>query len=136
MNAPTTKQILESYYERLAARDQAGLRELLSPDVVVTYYAQPDQLPWAGIFNGHAGFDRFLQLVGSHVSIVEAHRSEPIVSNEHAVVRTVGTWKADATGKLVTGGMINVFTMLGGQISGYEVWADTAAFVEALRPDS
>ena len=131
-----TAEILSSYYERLAARDEAGLQELLSPDIVVTYYAQPDQLPWAGTFTGHDGFNRFLGIVSAHMSIVEADRSDPIVSNEHAVVRTTGTWRADATGKLVSGGMINVFTIVDGQISGYEVWADTAAFVEALRPDN
>ena len=130
-----TEALLSLYYELLAARDQEGLRQLLAPDVVVTYHAQRDQLPWAGTFHGHAGFDEFLKLVSQHVEIVDADRLPPIIANDHAIVRTQGRWRVDATDKIVSGSMINVFTMSAGTIVAYEVWADTAAFVEGLRPD-
>jgi len=127
-----TSSVLSRYYDCLAARDTAGLRALLADDIVVTYYAQPDQLPWAGTFHGHDGFDTFLGLVSEHVSIVDAKRLEPIISEHHAVVRTTGVWKAHASGRLIEGGMINVFAMSDSKITSYEVWADTAAFVTGL----
>jgi len=128
-------RLVELFYTYLAARDRDALHQLLSPSIEVTYHAKAEHLPWAGTFEGRDGFDQFLAAVADRLEIVSAHRAEPIVGNTHVVVQTIGEWRVKATGRIVDGAMLNVFGFEDEQISRYEVYADTAAFQQALRGD-
>jgi len=124
-------ELVEEFYRLLAARDRSGLHEILSPDVVVQYHAQPGLFPWAGTFTGHDGFDTFLAAVGDHLEIVEAERLDPIATETHVVVQTIGAWRLTRTGTTIRGAMCNIFHIGETQIVAYEVYADTAAFQAA-----
>ncbi len=125
-------QLVAQFYELLTARDIAGLNAILAQDVVVTYHATPGDLPWAGRFVGVQGFAQFLAIVGEHLEIVDAERQPPFGDDHHVVVATRGRWRVKATGAEVVGSMLNIFSIAGTLITGYEVYADTAAFAKAM----
>ncbi len=128
----STKQIVDNYYTCLKQRDRENLLGLLSSDIVVTYHAQDGQFPWAGKFYGIAGFDRFFSIIKDHLDIIEVTIIDSIVDNNKMVNQCQGTWQYKATGYVVKGGMVNVFTVEGDKITNYDVYADTAAFAAGL----
>jgi len=132
MSEPSTIEIIERYYDLLAARDRDGLAEILSPDIVVTYWGQEGQLPWAGTFRGLDGFDQFLEAVSSVLDIVEVKRLRIVADEDVVVIPCAGQWRVKATGEVVSAGMVNVFQVDSGRISAYDLHVDTAAFVTAL----
>lgn len=129
----STIELIENYYDLLAARDRDGLSKVLSPDVVVTYWGQEDQLPWAGTFVGLDGFFTFLGSVSEHLDIVDVERLRVVANDEAVIIPCRGQWRVKATGQVVTAGMVNVFEVSNGQISAYDLYVDTAAFVAALH---
>lgn len=127
-----TIELIERYYDLLAARDRDGLAEVLSEDIVVTYWGQEGQLPWAGTFAGLDGFWTFLASVSEHLDIVEVERLRVVSDTEAVIIPCRGQWRVKATGEVVHAGMVNVFVVTDGRISAYDLYVDTAAFVAAL----
>ena len=127
------REAIERYYKLLAKRDIEGLHSILSPDVVVAYHAGEGRLPWAGRFEGIAGFDAFFGIVSSHCEVVSVERGDWIVEGNRVVVPCVGHWRIPATGADVRGSMLNIFTVNEGLVSGYDVHADTDAFVQGME---
>ncbi len=128
-----TLDVINRYYELLAARDRDGLVALFADEFKVTYHAQPSAFPWSGVFEGVEGFDRFLAVIAEHLEIVEVVQTATIADDARVVVQCAGHWRVKANGADVKGGMVNVFTVADGQISHYEVHADTHAFATALE---
>ncbi len=128
----TTRQTVDNYYHYLKERDREKLLELLADDIVVTYHAQEGQFPWGGKFYGKAGFDRFFSIIKEHLNIVEVTVEGSIVGENKLVNQCEGSWEFKSSGHIVKGGMVNVFTVNNGKISGYDVYADTAAFAAGL----
>lgn len=124
----STKEIIDNYYIYLQQRDREQLLGLLSADIVVTYHAQEGQFPWAGKFYGIAGFDRFFSMIKEHLDILEVTIVDSIVADNKMVNQCAGRWQYKATGYVVEGSMVNVFTVVDDKITGYEIYADTAAF--------
>jgi len=131
--SPSTIEIIERYYDLLAARDRDGLAEILSPDIVVTYWGQEGQLPWAGTFRGLDGFDRFLESVSTLLDIVEVKRLRVVADGDVVIIPCAGQWRVKASGEVVSAGMVNVFEVGDGRITTYDLHVDTAAFVAALE---
>ena len=128
----TARDVIDDYYALLASRDRDGLLAVLSPDMTVAYNAPEGLFPWSGEFYGHTGFDRFLAVIAEHLEIVEIVQHRFISDSERVVVQCTGAWKVKATGHIVEGAMVNVFTVADGRITGYEVYADTAAFATGM----
>ena len=130
----TAKEVVDDYYVFLRDRDREQLLGLLSTDIVVTYHGQPGQLPWAGRFHGIEGFDRFFSLVRDYLNIVDMSVIDSISTENKIINQCEGLWEYRESGYIVKGSMINVFTVVDGKISGYDVYADTAAFAAGLNP--
>ena len=128
-----TMDLIDRYYELLAARDREGLSQVLSNDIVVTYWGQEGQLPWAGTFTGIDGFWAFLGSVSEHLDIVEIERLRVVANDDAVIIPCRGQWRVKATGHVVKAGMVNVFVVSNGRISAYDLFVDTAAFVHALN---
>lgn len=125
--------VIDRYYDLLAQRDREGLSEVLSHDIVVTYWGQEGQLPWAGTFDGIDGFWTFLGSVSEHLDIVEVERLRVVADDEAVIIACRGQWRVKASGHVVKAGMVNVFVVSNGRISAYDLYVDTAAFVSALN---
>ena len=57
---------------------------------------------------------------------------DTVVDNNKMVNQCAGSWKYKASGQVVNCSMVNVFTVKGGKITGYDVYVDTAAFAAGL----
>lgn len=135
MDNSGTLRIIEDYYRMLKARDREGLLGILAPNISIRYYGPEGALPWIGKFCGHAGFDKFLGIIASHLDIVEVARLATIADQRKVVVQTRGLWRSRTTGKEIHGNMVNIFTVEQGKISGYEVYNDTLAFARGMQED-
>ena len=132
MNTNNIEQIIGDYYRHLKERDRENLIGLLSSDIVVTYHAQKNQLPWAGTFRGIEGFDQFFTLIQKFLNVIDVEIIDSISGKNKVINQCEGMWEYKETGYVVKGSMINVFTVNDGKIIGYDVYADTAAFVAGL----
>ena len=129
----TTSQIIDCYYRYLKQRDREKLLGLLCEDIVVTYHAQPGQFPWAGQFHGIAGFDEFFRIIKDHLNVINVDVMASTAGGNRVINQCEGIWEYKNTGHVVKGSMVNVFTVESGQITGYEVYVDTAAFAAGFR---
>jgi len=93
-----TLDVINRYYELLAARDRDGLVALFADEFKVTYHAQPDAFPWSGVFEGVEGFDRFLAVIAEHLEIVEVAQTATIADDARVVVQCAGHWRVKANG--------------------------------------
>ena len=131
-----TEQIIDQYYQYLKARDRVGLASILSADIKVIYHAENSRLPWAGTWEGIDGFDAFLEVIKTHLDIVEVTIDDRIFSEQKAIMQCRGIWRRRSSGAEIRGGMVNVFTLSEKQIKQYEVYADTAAFQTVMDENS
>ncbi len=129
----SVKQVIDDYYVHLKNRDLDQLHELLSDSIVITYHSQENQLPWSGKFHGKNGFDKFFSILKDHLNVIEVRVVTSTTGQNRVINQCEGTWEYKATGHRVNCSMVNVFTVENGKISGYDVYADTAAFVAGLQ---
>ena len=127
-----SEQIIQHYYDALAARDREQLLSLLDSEIEVIYYGQSEQLPWAGQYSGIDGFDTFFRIIAQHLDIVEVQRLNTIANSSQVVVQCKGIWQFKENGAQVHGAMVNVFTLKDQKLRLYEVYADTQAFYSAM----
>jgi ketosteroid isomerase-like protein len=128
----SVKQVIDDYYVYLKERDLEKLHGLLADNIVITYHSQENQFPWSGIFHGKAGFDQFFSILKEHLDVVEVRVVTSTTGQDRVINQCEGTWEFKASGYRVNGSMVNVFTVENGKISGYDVYADTAAFAAGL----
>ena len=132
-NPSQTREIIDDYYHFLQQRDREGLLSILSEDIRIIYHAHNSPLPWAGVYDGIAGFDAFFDVIKTHLDIVEVVIEDRIYTEQKAVMQCQGTWRRKAQDIEVKGAMVNVFTIENNRIKQYEVYADTASFEAAMR---
>lgn len=128
----SARKIVDDYYVFLKERDREKLLALLSPDIVVTYHAQGGEFPWGGVFKDITGFDEFFSIIKDHLNIVEVKIIDSIEGDNKIVNQCLGSWEIKKSGHVVTGSMVNIFTISNGRISAYDVYADTAAFAQGM----
>ena len=121
--------LVEKYYLYLKERDRDNLLGLLSENIVVTYHGQAEQLPWAGQFHGIAGFDEFFTIIKDHLNVIDVSIIHRTADENRVINQCEGIWEYKKSGVVVKGSMVNVFTVDLGKITGYDVYADTAAFL-------
>jgi len=128
----SVNQVIDDYYVYLKERDLEKLHGLLADNIVITYHSQENQFPWSGKFHGKAGFDHFFSILKEHLDVVDVRVVTSTTGQDRVINQCEGTWEFKASGYRVNGSMVNVFTVENGKISGYDVYADTAAFAAGL----
>ena len=132
-NPSQTREIIDNYYRFLQQRDREGLLSILCEDIRIIYHAHNSTLPWAGVYDGIAGFDAFFNSIKSHLDIVEVIIEDRIYTERKAVMQCQGRWRRKTQDIEIKGAMVNVFTIENNRIKQYEVYADTASFETAMR---
>lgn len=134
MNQIDSSTIIDRYYALLASRNRPDLLALLDDEICVRYYGPDGLLPWIGEFNGKRGYEEFFDIIATHLDIVEVETLDRVSDERKTVVQCRGCWRVRANGNEVVANMINVFSVVGGKVSEYEVYNDTAAFAAAMYP--
>jgi ketosteroid isomerase-like protein len=101
-------------------------------DPEITIY-QSEELPWGGSYAGLAGFQRFYQAVSGAIhSEVETETLYQAGDRVVQIGRTRGI--ARATGKPFDAREVHIWRVRNGRIIGLEVYVETPALLEALKP--
>ena len=125
----TDIEVVEAIYAAMAARDLAGLAELIDPEVVIT---QDPALPWGGRFTGHDGFGDFAgKLTGSIQSAVATDAIFTADGDVVQVGRTRGTTVASGTEFDVP--EVHRWTIRDGKAIAAHFSIDTPAMLRALE---
>jgi len=132
MNSIDSSTTIDRYYALLASRDRPALLELLDDNICVRYYGPAGLLPWIGEFSGRQGYEEFFDIIATHLDIVEVETLDRVSNAVKTVVQCRGCWRVRSNGNKVYGNMVNVFTVVNGKVSAYEVYNDTAAFAAAM----
>ena len=106
--------------------------DLLAPDFEWTYHGPP-ALPWAGVYRGAEGFDRFFGIVADLINVRECEPHEYLDAGDDVVVLGHSRTRILANNAEYHAEWINVFRLRDGRIAHYIDLFDTATVVEALR---
>ncbi len=109
-----------------------------APDVVWELMPGPAEkvIPWMGVFEGRRGVDeclrRFADAVDSERVVIE----EPLVGDDHRItVPGYCDFVSRVTGRAFRMEFVEYFRFAGNEITLVKVYGDSAAAVEACRPD-
>jgi ketosteroid isomerase-like protein len=121
--------IVRSVYDAFGRKDVPAIFELFHPDCEIY---QSSRLPWGGRYAGHAGLGDFLgKLTGMIASRAE---TEQYVDDEEGHVAAVGYTRGHvvASGQPFEVPEVHVWTVVGGKVSRFESYIDTAKMRQAL----
>ncbi|MET0233006.1 MAG: nuclear transport factor 2 family protein [Kibdelosporangium sp.] len=124
--------VVRRVYELFSAGRLDQIRELVSADFDWTFFG-PDELPWAGKYTGHGGFDEFFAVVADHVQVEQFEVNEYIEAGDQVVAVGTSTARILGTETRYHATWINVFTLTDGRISRLLDLYDTGTVVRALR---
>ncbi|MCI4066895.1 nuclear transport factor 2 family protein [Micromonospora sp. R77] len=124
--------VVRRFFTLFDQGDLDAIRELLDPDFEWIYHGPP-ALPWAGVYRGTAGFDRFFEIVRGLIRVHECVPHRFIAAGDEVVVLGVSRTEVLANGARYEAQWMNVFTVHDGRIVRYLDLYDTASVVEALR---
>jgi uncharacterized protein len=130
------EDILDRWYAALKTGDMATFREVASPDVMVRWNGPAEIIPWAGEHHGVDAVLAFFQTVGAHLEVLSVTPVERMIGDEKALIVLEGHWRVRANGCELTLRAANLFTFRDGKVASYEVFPDSGAFVQALKPDA
>lgn len=120
--------IVRQGYARYAARDFAGVFELLADNITIW---QTPELPWGGEFSGHAGARQFFGKLAEHTSAMP----EPVAfvpAGKHVAVYGKLRGTANASGKTIDLEIVHLWQVSNGKIDRFEAFIDTPAMLAAL----
>jgi ketosteroid isomerase-like protein len=119
---------VEAIYVAFGRRDLPAVLRHLGKDIEIV---QSAELPWGGIYLGHAGVQQFYTALQTHLdSRVEMERLLDAGDHVVAVGRTVG--KARSTGLEFDVPVVHVWRFRDGRVSRFEAYIDNTAMLCAL----
>jgi ketosteroid isomerase-like protein len=107
-------------------------QDLLAEDFEWIYHG-PAALPWAGVYRGAEGFDRFFAIVHELIDVRECVAREYLDAGDDVVVLGHSRTRILHNDAEYRAEWMNVFRLRDGRIHRYLDLFDTAAVVEALN---
>ncbi|MBV9438556.1 MAG: nuclear transport factor 2 family protein [Candidatus Eremiobacteraeota bacterium] len=115
--------------------DIPGLLELCADDVHVVFHDRGRTIPFAGTWDGKDRVLEYFRIIGDNLDVLKWETQRIVADRNHVVafvdVDFRGKRSAKAAGE--TQAALD-FTAAGGKITGWQVYADTAAWERVLRP--
>lgn len=128
-NSNSPVDIIKLGYERYAARDFAGVFELLAEDIVVW---QTDELPWGGEHHGREGARKFFTLLAQHTTATPVPIAFVPAGRKHVAVYGKLKGKVNSTGQEIELDIVHLWQVENGKINRFEAFIDTPAMLKAL----
>jgi len=128
----TTRQTVDAFFTRFGGGDLPGLLDLFA-DRVDFNVAGPANIPWTGRRSTKEEIAEFFGILGKELTEAEEFTiSTILVDGEHAVAMARGVFGVRSTGKKFTNDFALHFTVIAGQITGYNMYEDTHAISPAF----
>ncbi len=129
----TNLQIVEQMYEGFAAGDMEAILKDVSDTIVWTHPGNPDQIPFAGKFEGKAGVSRFFEIAFEQIDVLEQNIKSLIDGDDKVIVLGYEHMRVKNTGREYKSNWIHMYTLAEGKIVGFEEFIDTAELVFAFN---
>lgn len=130
----TNLQIVKNVYAGFAAGDMEAVLKDMGDGIVWTHPGDPDQIPFAGIFEGKAGVSRFFEIVFEQIDVLEQNIKSFIDGGDSVIVTGYEHMKVKNTGREYKSNWIHMYTLADGKIVAFEEFIDTAELVSAFNP--
>ena len=101
--------------------------------IVWTHPGNPDQIPFAGKFEGKAGVSRFFEIVFEQIDVVEQNIKSYIDGGDNVIVTGYEHMRVKNTGREYRSNWIHMYTLADGKIVAFEEFIDTAELVSAFN---
>jgi uncharacterized protein len=124
--------VVRTFFQLFSDGRLDEMKGLLTDDFEWTYHG-PESLPWAGVYRGSAGFDKFFEIVHRLIEVQEFDPYEYLDAGDAVVVLGVSRTRILANDATYEAQWMNVFRLRGGRIFQYLDLFDTASVVEALQ---
>ena len=130
----TNLQIVKNVYAGFAAGDMEAVLKDMSEMIVWMHPGKPDQIPFAGKFEGKAGVSRFFEIVFEQIDVLEQNIKSYIDGGDSVVVIGYEHMRVKNTGREYKSNWIHMYTLSDGKIVAFEEFIDTAELVSAFNP--
>lgn len=127
--------VVEALYRAFAANDGATIGGLLSADLV---WMEAESGPYAdrNPYNGPAAvFEGVFARIGAGYEGFAVTPTVFIASGDRVVALGRYTGTNRATGEALSAQFAHVFTVMGGKVTGFQQYTDTAQWVDVVTPD-
>lgn len=125
--------VVRDFFRLFSEGKLDAIKERLITDDFEWIYHGPRSLPWAGVYRGAEGFDRFFETVHGLIEVQELDAYEYLDAGSSVVVLGVSRTRVLANEANYEANWMNVFRMRDGRIAQYLDLYDTASVVEALQ---
>ena len=129
----TNLQIVKNIYAGFAAGDMETILKDMSETIVWTHPGNPDQIPFAGKFEGKAGVSRFFEIAFEQIDVLEQNIKSLIDGDDKVIVLGYEHMRVKNTGREYKSNWIHMYTLANGKIVGFEEFIDTAELVFAFN---
>ena len=131
----TNLQIVKAIYAGFESGDMQAILQNMSDDIIWLHPGKPDQIPFAGKFEGKTGVGRFFDTAFAQIDVLEQKIHSFEGSGDKVIVIGYEHMRVKNTGKEYQSNWIHVFTLANGEVIEFEEFIDTAALVTAFAPN-
>lgn len=125
--------LVKSLYAAFGKGDIPTIIAALAPDVHWEAVGRPSDMPTLGARKGSAAVQEFFNLVGSSYTFSEFSPKEFHAAGDRVFVLGHYAFTAKKTGKSAASDWIHIFTIVGGKVTTFREFLDTARAAEAFR---
>lgn len=133
--SPTTRMLVERFFQRLAAADVDAFTALLARDVDWLIPGDVEAAPWVGARRTRGGVAEYLRLLRSNVEPLRAEVQQIFVDGDTAVAVGEFASRMVKTGKVVESLFFAHVVFREGLVVRYRLLEDSHAVVAALAHD-
>lgn len=125
---------LKQLYAAFGKGDLQAISALMSEQVEWTHPG-PKVIPFAGVFKGHDGVQRFFQIAGERIEVQEQKLHGFMEQGDRVAVLGYERMKVKATGREYQSNWVHLYTLRDARVIRFEEFIDTAALVQAFKQD-
>lgn len=126
INGKTPEEIVQEMYNAFMTGDMEALKNTLSEDTVWVYEG-PEDLPYAGVYQGKEGVLNFFAAIDHAVEILDFNVNTMISNEQTVIVLGSEKQKIKTNGQILEQKWVQVYTVENQLITRLEEYANTAA---------
>lgn len=131
-NQAENMQVVQDLYAAFGRGDVPGLLNLLAEEVDWYFNGRPEDVPFAGHWQGRAGVMEFFRTVGETCKVLAFGPNEVIVLGEHVLSLGHERVRVRTTGREFETDWAHLFTVQAGQVVRLREFYDTAVMAKAF----
>jgi ketosteroid isomerase-like protein len=133
MNEKNNVQVVQDLYGAFGRGDMPGILELLDEKVDWHFNGRPNDIPFAGQWQGHSEMADFFRTVGETCDVLEFGPNEVLVLDDHVLSLGHERVRVRQTGLEFESNWAHLFSFQDGRIARLREYYDTAAMAEAFK---